>query len=153
MLPPRRAIVAGQICLDIIPDVSAIDPGTFNANFRPGHLLEAGAATLSTGGPVSNTGLALRFRLKSLTGGNAPSDLVSLRNERGERLAIGDVSLISEDKLVALDPQTDVRRVVPLAPAPYHLGAVRGTGKLYVSSRKEPKTARRCVGTATPPSA
>ena len=49
------------------------------------------------------------------------------------------VSLISEDKLVALDPQTDVRRVLPLTPAPYHLGAVRGTGKLYVSSRKEPK--------------
>src|SRR5512136_1475242 len=59
MIPPRRAIVAGHICLDIIPDVSAIDPGTFNANFRPGHLLEAGSATLSTGGPVSNTGLAL----------------------------------------------------------------------------------------------
>jgi sugar/nucleoside kinase (ribokinase family) len=59
MIPPRRAIVAGHICLDIIPDVSAIEPGTFNANFRPGHLLEAGAATLSTGGPVSNTGLAL----------------------------------------------------------------------------------------------
>jgi sugar/nucleoside kinase (ribokinase family) len=59
MIPPRRAIVAGHICLDIIPDVSAIEPGIFNANFRPGHLLEAGAATLSTGGPVSNTGLAL----------------------------------------------------------------------------------------------
>jgi sugar/nucleoside kinase (ribokinase family) len=59
MLPPRRAIVAGHICLDIIPDVSAIDPDTYNANFRPGHLLEAGSATLSTGGPVSNTGLAL----------------------------------------------------------------------------------------------
>ncbi len=59
MIPPRRAIVAGHICLDIIPDVSAIEPGTFNANFRPGHLLEAGSATLSTGGPVSNTGLAL----------------------------------------------------------------------------------------------
>lgn len=60
MIPPRRAIVAGHICLDIIPDVSAIEPGTFNANFRPGHLLEAGSATLSTGGPVSNTGLALQ---------------------------------------------------------------------------------------------
>src|SRR5512143_2232947 len=59
MIPPRRAIVAGHICLDIIPDVRAIEPGVFNANFRPGHLLEAGAATLSTGGPVSNTGLAL----------------------------------------------------------------------------------------------
>jgi sugar/nucleoside kinase (ribokinase family) len=59
MIPPRRAIVAGHICLDIIPDVSAIEPAIFKANFRPGHLLEAGAATLSTGGPVSNTGLAL----------------------------------------------------------------------------------------------
>ena len=59
MIPPRRAIVAGHICLDIIPDVSAIEPGIFKANFRPGHLLEAGAATLSTGGPVANTGLAL----------------------------------------------------------------------------------------------
>jgi YVTN family beta-propeller protein len=49
------------------------------------------------------------------------------------------VSVISDDKLVALDPQTGVRRVLPLAPAPYHLGAVRGTGKLYVSSRKEAK--------------
>jgi sugar/nucleoside kinase (ribokinase family) len=59
MIPPRRAIVAGHICLDIIPDVNAIEPGVFNANFRPGHMLEAGAATLSTGGPVSNTGLSL----------------------------------------------------------------------------------------------
>lgn len=59
MIPPRRAIVAGHICLDIIPDVSTIDPDTYNANFRPGHLLEAGSATLSTGGPVSNTGLSL----------------------------------------------------------------------------------------------
>ena len=59
MIPPRRAIVAGHICLDIIPDVNAIEPGIFNANFRPGHMLEAGAANLSTGGPVSNTGLAL----------------------------------------------------------------------------------------------
>nr|MBP7688150.1 carbohydrate kinase family protein [Thermoflexales bacterium] len=48
-----------HICLDIIPDVRAIEPGVFNANFRPGHLLEAGAAMLATGGPVSNTGLAL----------------------------------------------------------------------------------------------
>ena len=59
MTPARTVLVAGHICLDIIPDVSDIDPVIFNANFRPGHLLEAGAAALSTGGPVSNTGLAL----------------------------------------------------------------------------------------------
>jgi len=44
-----------------------------------------------------------------------------------------------ENKLVVLNPATDVRKVVPLAPAPYHLQAIRGTGKVYVSSSKQPK--------------
>ena len=48
------AIVAGHICLDIIPEISR---GGFA--FAPGQLLEVGRAILSTGGPVSNTGLAL----------------------------------------------------------------------------------------------
>jgi sugar/nucleoside kinase (ribokinase family) len=48
------AIVAGHVCLDIIP---AIHSGGFA--FAPGQLMEVGRATLSTGGPVSNTGLAL----------------------------------------------------------------------------------------------
>lgn len=48
-------------------------------------------------------------------------------------------SVIAENKLVALDPSTGTRRVLPLSPAPYHLGAIRGSGKLYVSSRQEPK--------------
>ncbi len=82
MIPPRRAIVAGHICLDIIPDVTAIDPDTYNANFRPGHLLEAGAATLSTGGPVSNTGLSLHklgvpVRLISKVGDDAFGHVVT----------------------------------------------------------------------------
>lgn len=38
-------------------------------------------------------------------------------------------SVISDAKLVAFDPQTDVRRVLPLGPAPDHLGVVRGTGE------------------------
>lgn len=47
------AVVAGHICLDIIPSLSG------KLAFEPGRLVEAGAATLSTGGAVSNTGLAL----------------------------------------------------------------------------------------------
>ncbi len=48
------AVVAGHICLDIIPTVlhSHID-------FTPGRLVEVGPAVFSTGGAVSNTGLAL----------------------------------------------------------------------------------------------
>jgi hypothetical protein len=55
-----NAVVAGNICLDIIPAMPAIPPGGFKETFLPGHLLEVGAAALSPGGAVSNTGLALR---------------------------------------------------------------------------------------------
>ncbi|MGD0173517.1 MAG: hypothetical protein ABSC61_03645 [Anaerolineales bacterium] len=54
------AVVAGHICLDIIPAMPAIPPGGFKEPFLPGYLLEVGAAALSPGGAVSNTGLALR---------------------------------------------------------------------------------------------
>lgn len=52
-------LVAGHICLDIIPDMQGLAPGAFDETFQPGRLVEVGAATLCTGGPVSNTGLAL----------------------------------------------------------------------------------------------
>ncbi|NLF52280.1 MAG: carbohydrate kinase family protein [Leptolinea sp.] len=54
-----RAIVAGHLCLDIIPDLSAFAPGQFDVNFRPGRLTQSGPAVLTTGGAVSNTGIAL----------------------------------------------------------------------------------------------
>ncbi len=54
-----RVIVAGHICLDIIPQIAAADQDNFFARLQPGHLIEVGAAAMSTGGPVSNTGLAL----------------------------------------------------------------------------------------------
>jgi sugar/nucleoside kinase (ribokinase family) len=54
-----RAVVAGHICLDIIPGLSHLAPGQFATSFRPGQLIEVGPAVFSTGGPVSNTGLAL----------------------------------------------------------------------------------------------
>ncbi len=47
------AVVAGHVCLDIIPQL----PGF--VGFDPGRLIEAGPVTLSTGGAVSNTGLGL----------------------------------------------------------------------------------------------
>jgi YVTN family beta-propeller protein len=49
------------------------------------------------------------------------------------------VSGNGEDKLVAIDLKSGSMRSAPLAPAPYHLAVVPGTGKLYVSSRDEPK--------------
>ncbi len=53
------AIIAGHLCLDIIPDLSAHAAGQFDTAFQPGRLVHVGAASISTGGAVSNTGLAL----------------------------------------------------------------------------------------------
>ncbi|MFA5688127.1 MAG: carbohydrate kinase family protein [Kiritimatiellales bacterium] len=55
----KKAVVAGHICLDIIPDLSDMHlkrPGDF---YTPGALKTARPAKISTGGPVSNTGLNL----------------------------------------------------------------------------------------------
>ncbi|WP_026688384.1 carbohydrate kinase family protein [Alteribacter aurantiacus] len=50
-----EVIVAGHICLDIIPDINS----TFNTQLIPGKLINIGKANFSTGGAVPNTGLAL----------------------------------------------------------------------------------------------
>jgi len=50
------AIVAGHICLDVIPNLPMDEAAT---RFRPGTLAEIGPATVATGGCVSNTGRAL----------------------------------------------------------------------------------------------
>lgn len=60
-------------------------------------------------------------------------------------LDIGDdgrtlfVSSKQDNVLVALDTRTGKQRKLSLSPAPYHLNTIRGTGKVYVSSRKLPK--------------
>lgn len=48
-------VVAGHLCLDIIPEMYSPPPR------EPGTLVEVGPATLSTGGVVGNTGLALHL--------------------------------------------------------------------------------------------
>ena len=51
----KRAVVAGHICLDIIPDID------HSFTLTPGRLFEVGAPTLATGGAVSNTGMAMHI--------------------------------------------------------------------------------------------
>ncbi len=53
------AVVAGHLCLDVIPNFAGATPTLFQTTFAPGRLLQVGPVSLSTGGPVSNTGLAL----------------------------------------------------------------------------------------------
>ena len=55
----KKVVVAGHICLDVIPDLSEMNlerPGDF---YVPGSMTLAKPAKISTGGPVSNTGLNL----------------------------------------------------------------------------------------------
>lgn len=42
------------------------------------------------------------------------------------------------ETLSALDTASGKMRTVTLAPAPYHLNTIPGTGAVYVSSRKKP---------------
>ncbi|MFO7917908.1 MAG: carbohydrate kinase family protein [Anaerolineae bacterium] len=51
-------LVAGHLCVDIIPAIPAISAQS-DSFLAPGRLTEVGAAVISTGGAVSNTGLAL----------------------------------------------------------------------------------------------
>ena len=53
---PAQAVVAGHIALDILPDMSSLSPAQVIA---AGKVYEIGRISYSTGGAVSNTGLAL----------------------------------------------------------------------------------------------
>lgn len=57
-MPQPLIAVAGHVCLDIIPTFPIV-PASLQELLVPGKLTKVGAAVLSTGGAVSNTGLAL----------------------------------------------------------------------------------------------
>ena len=77
MSETRCAVVAGHICLDVIPDLSASAQEKWEALFRPGQLLKVGPVTFSTGGSVSNTGLSLhRLGIPTQLMGKVGDDLL-----------------------------------------------------------------------------
>ncbi len=82
------AIVAGHICLDIIPELSG------EVALEPGRLVEAGPAALSTGGAVSNTGQALaKLGISTRLMGKVGDDLfgravVELLGEHGSGMVV-----------------------------------------------------------------
>ena len=57
--PLPQVVVAGHLCLDLIPDLSRVPAGQFNQLFKPGRMVEAGGMTFATGGAASNCGQAL----------------------------------------------------------------------------------------------
>jgi sugar/nucleoside kinase (ribokinase family) len=51
--------VAGQLCLDLIPEIPDSNLTNEKNIFVPGKLIHVGPVQISTGGPVSNAGIAL----------------------------------------------------------------------------------------------
>jgi sugar/nucleoside kinase (ribokinase family) len=53
-------MVAGHLCLDVIPRFLNTGKDRIEELLKPGKLVNVGPATISTGGPVSNTGINLK---------------------------------------------------------------------------------------------
>ena len=88
------AVVAGHICFDVIPTFPEIegDAEGFSKLLIPGKLVKIGPMATSTGGPVSNTGLALkRLGVKVTLMGKVGNDflgngiITSLKKEKLEK--------------------------------------------------------------------
>ena len=107
--PTPVVAVAGHICLDIIPDLNHMHVPS-SEFYQPGKLAECGAAALSTGGPVSNTGLALlilgtRAALMGKVGDDPFGELVHmLLSKRGAASRMAVVAGESTSYTVALSP-------------------------------------------------
>ena len=55
----KKVVVAGHMCFDVIPAFGNITAKEMSEIFVPGKLINMGSVKTSTGGPVSNTGIAM----------------------------------------------------------------------------------------------
>ena len=109
------AIVAGHLCVDIIPTISqeALASGSFMA---PGRLTETGAMVVSTGGAVSNTGIGLHrlgvdvrllARIGDDTIGQLTRDIVAQQHPRLAEHLVSAQGEPSSYTIVISPPHTD----------------------------------------------
>jgi sugar/nucleoside kinase (ribokinase family) len=89
-----EVVVAGHICLDIIPDIGEHTKG-MDAILVPGKLINIGPAVTATGGAVSNTGIALhKLGMSTSLMGKVGDDLfgraiLDMLNRHSSRLSEG----------------------------------------------------------------
>ena len=96
----KKAIVAGHICIDIIPVFSGKEEKEIEDLFRPGQLVAMDPAKISVGGAVSNTGVGMKLlgadvELMGMTGKDAFGQIV---REVLEKYDAWGESMISRDK-------------------------------------------------------
>ena len=60
MSRPYDVMIAGHLCIDIIPRFPDTGIRNISELMRPGKLVNVEDAKISTGGPVSNTGINLK---------------------------------------------------------------------------------------------
>ncbi len=104
------AVVAGHICLDITPDLSALETETLSELLRPGRLTRVGAADVHPGGCVANTGLALQLF-------GVPARLIArVGNDAFGGLVKSFVSASGADCALLTDPEDATSYSVVVAP-------------------------------------
>lgn len=96
----KKAIVAGHICIDIIPVFSGKEEKEIEDLFRPGQLVAMEPAKISVGGAVSNTGVGMKLlgadvELMGMTGTDAFGQIV--RKVLEKYGAWGDSMISRED--------------------------------------------------------
>ena len=57
----KKAVVAGHICVDITPAIPGEKVSNLNEVVIPGKIIPAGDISISTGGAVASTGLAMKI--------------------------------------------------------------------------------------------
>ncbi len=125
---PFDAVVAGHICLDVIPKIPSMD---LRVNLKPGALIEIGEPTLSTGGTVSNAGRALhRLGIKTGLMGKVGDDpfgriVLELLNQDDPALAAGMIVAPGEvtSYTLVISPQDYDRSFLHCAGANHTFGA------------------------------
>ena len=104
-VPKGEVVVAGHLCLDMIPRFPEQAPRPLGEILRPGALINMDRMVYATGGTVSNTGIALRIfgcEVVSIArvGDDATGDLILKElarygNAEGIRVAKGEASSYS----------------------------------------------------------
>ena len=106
------AVVAGHLCLDMLPDLSRSGRDKFERMFQPGRLLDVGPMTFSPGGTVSNTGLAMnKLGIRTALMGKVGDDILGqaiqqIMASHGRDLTAGMIvdSNVSSSYTVIINP-------------------------------------------------
>jgi len=100
MTDAGSVVVAGHICLDVIPDMSGNRQGGLDEMFLPGSLLEVGPVSFSSGGAVSNTGLVLhKLGIRTHLMGKIGNDLFG----QAVRKLVSSVALFLADGIIVAE--------------------------------------------------